>query len=52
MIDWNAEKHNTAEYYLGVNIGVLGDVNCDGAINVLDINTFVDCILTGVCECP
>ncbi len=36
-----------------INLSVLlGDLNCDGVLNAFDIDPFVVCLTTGICECP
>ncbi len=30
----------------------LGDLNRDGALDAFDIDPFVVCLTTGICECP
>ena len=36
-----------------INLSVLlGDPNCDGVLNAFDIDPFVVCLTTGICECP
>jgi hypothetical protein len=37
----------------GLGPGVVpGDLNCDGLVNVFDIDPFVHCLTTGDCDCP
>ena len=31
---------------------MLGDLDCDGDVDAFDIDYFVVCLTTGVCECP
>jgi hypothetical protein len=47
--------HQT-EYLTSVIVGpgfvIPGDLNCDGRVNVFDIDPFVHCLTTGDCDCP
>ncbi len=52
VVDSNSAIHNTSEYLVSVNVGLLGDMNCDGAVDNGDIDAFVNCLLTGDCTCP
>ncbi|MGE0480768.1 MAG: hypothetical protein AB7Q17_09900 [Phycisphaerae bacterium] len=53
LLDDNGALHNQRQATLGVNLGQLGDMNCDGLVNNFDIDPFVACILAGGnCECP
>lgn len=47
-------NRNQTEYLVSVNVGTpcppdRGDINCDGAVDFLDINPFVECIINGGC---
>lgn len=52
VLDCNAALHNSAERLVSVNVGALGDMNCDGVTDNADIDAFVHCLLTGDCGCP
>jgi hypothetical protein len=52
VLDCNSVLHNQRETMVSLNIGPLGDMNCDGVVNNFDIDAFVSCISTGDCTCP
>lgn len=52
VLDCNSVLHNQRETMISLNIGPLGDMNCDGVVNNFDIDAFVNCISTGDCTCP
>jgi hypothetical protein len=59
VLDCNSALRNQTEYYVSVNVGpdgpaLRGDIDCDGVVDLADINPFVYCLTHGgVCEpCP
>lgn len=47
IVDCNSASHNQSEYITTVNVGKVCDVNGDGLVNGLDVQPFVNCVMTG-----
>ena len=47
VVNCNDAMHNQREYITAVNVGKVCDVTGDGVANGLDVQPFVDCVLTG-----
>lgn len=52
-VSCSGSTHRT-DYYASVGVGwtVVGDSNCDGLVDFNDINPFIKCLSSGICECP